>query len=247
MMKVFIPTSSVYNIVEAHMDTKNTLIAIVVLLLLGAGVYFASGKKTEAPAGQTPTGDNKEIIVKGVLVPGGVECQRLQTLDGTYYTISRSNLTTQIKEGDQVEVTGTPAEVSFCQQDITLNVTKIVKLGSSAGDPNNSQNFSIKSNNSGINGAVTYGPVCAVMPEPDEGQCSDKPYAATIIIRSTAGVDLTKVKSDENGVFQITLAPGDYVLHPVTEGQYPTAGDVPVTVEANKFAKVLIQYDSGIR
>jgi hypothetical protein len=226
------------------MNTKNTLIAIALLLLLGAGVYFISGKKTEAPTTPNPSSSN-ELTVKGVLVPGGVECQRLQTIEGTYYTLTRNSFGTDIKEGDQVEVTGTPAEVSFCQQDITLNVTKIEKLntgGQSNTTPNPSSNPATKSTNSGVSGTVMVSANCGTVPEPPSDTCDNKPYQATIIVKNVAGAEVTRVTSDISGIFQMTLVPGEYILHPVSGDPEPHAQDIPITVEANKFSKVVIVY-----
>lgn len=226
------------------MGMRKVLTAIVAILLLGGVAYLVTQKpQSPAPKNNPPEDQSQEIVVKGVLVPGGVECQRLQTPDGTFYTIARNNLGTDLKEGDQVQITGTPAEVSFCQQDITLNVTKIEKLGSIT-PPADTE---MQSNSSGITGTVTIGPTCPVVRDPPDPNCEDKPYQATIIVKTAAGKEITRVVSDKSGIFKVTLVPGEYILEPVSSERYPTAGPVPVTVEANKFTKVVIQFDSGIR
>ena len=227
------------------MDSKKTLIAIAILLVLGVGAYFATGKKSEPPTTNNPPPVSEDIKVKGVLVPGGVECQRLQTLDGTYYTISRNNLG-DIKEGDQVEVTGKKAEVSFCQQDTTIDVEKIEKLSGTTSEAPTA-NPQVKSNNSGIIGSVTYGPVCPGPLREDDPKCDDQPYAATISIQNKSGVEITHVTSGKNGVFQVTLVPGEYILQPMSNNDHLNAQPVNVTVVPNQFSKVVIQFDSGIR
>jgi hypothetical protein len=66
----------------------------------------------------------KTIEVKGVLTDEGVECQALRADDGTLYTLSGK--LRGFKTGDRVRVTGTVAEVSICQQGITIEIRKIV-------------------------------------------------------------------------------------------------------------------------
>lgn len=70
--------------------------------------------------------DQKDtVVVVGTLTDEGVECQALRQ-DGTneLYTLTKNG---GFSVGDHVKVTGTIAEVSFCQQGITINVQTIVK------------------------------------------------------------------------------------------------------------------------
>lgn len=98
---------------------------------------------------------------------------------------------------------------------------------------------------SGIEGSVTIGPMCPVMQlnEP----CPDQSYQAVLAVLTPNGKKVTQFQTDENGHFRMGLAPGDYVLHPVSPNMLPYASDVPFRVEEGMFIKLEISYDSGIR
>ena len=87
--------------------------AILLPLLLTAAVMPASGLGM----------GKKTIEVKGRLTDEGVECQALRADDGTLYTLSGD--LRGFKTGDRVRVAGTIAEVSICQQGITIEIRKI--------------------------------------------------------------------------------------------------------------------------
>lgn len=97
----------------------------------------------------------------------------------------------------------------------------------------------------GIEGTVTIGPMCPVMQE--DVPCPDQPYQATLTVLTTSGEKVTQFHTDENGRFQIELAPGDYVLHPESPNSMPFAADISFTVIEHKFTLLEISYDSGIR
>lgn len=71
--------------------------------------------------GGTPPGQDA-IRVTGVLTNEGVECQAMRGDDGRLYTFPRIG---GYRAGDFVEVRGTLAEFSFCQQGTTIDVTRI--------------------------------------------------------------------------------------------------------------------------
>lgn len=73
------------------------------------------GKAVEKPG--------KTVVVRGVLTDEGVECQALRSDDNTLYTLAGKIEGFQV--GDRVKVTGKVAEVSTCQQGITLDVQNI--------------------------------------------------------------------------------------------------------------------------
>ncbi len=98
---------------------------------------------------------------------------------------------------------------------------------------------------SGIEGIVTIGPMCPVMQE--DIPCPDQPYQATLTILTESGKKVTQFQTDENGLFRVELAPGDYVLHPESPNSLPFAADVPFIVNEHQFTRLEISYDSGIR
>jgi hypothetical protein len=65
------------------------------------------------------------ICVKGRLTDEGVECQALRSTEGELYTLV-GNLG-DFTNGDEVVVCGTIAEISFCMQGTTINVSWIGK------------------------------------------------------------------------------------------------------------------------
>ena len=100
---------------------------------------------------------------------------------------------------------------------------------------------------SGVKGRVFIGPLCPVV---QEGvPCPDAPYEASIRVRRASGKVVKTVRSGEDGRFRVNLAPGRYMLVPLSphEGAPPYAGPLTVRVRAHGFTRVTISYDSGIR
>ena len=101
---------------------------------------------------------------------------------------------------------------------------------------------------SGIKGIVMIGPIS---PVEKEGEINEKPYSGAVILimDSTGKKEIASVKSDQNGRFEIYLAPDTYQLLPQTPDKQPLPVAEPqtVVVTANKFTEVTIPYDSGIR
>jgi len=102
--------------------------------------------------------------------------------------------------------------------------------------------------NSGIVGNIVLGPTCPVMRNPPDPVCADKPYQATIIVKSANGQkEITRFTSKADGSFKVALVPATYLLVPVSPSIYPRGLVQSVVVEKNKFTNVVISYDSGIR
>jgi len=97
---------------------------------------------------------------------------------------------------------------------------------------------------SGITGLVTIGPIS---PVEEPGVVNERPYSATIVVRTESGRKVAEVTSAEDGRFSVNLTPGDYVLEPQSGTTPPYAGPQTITVEAHRFTDVLVSYDSGIR
>ena len=89
-------------------------LAILLPILLLASVAFA---------GQGRGKGGKPIHVRGILTGEGVECQAMRTANGQLYTLTGD--LGGFKTGDKVRVKGEIAQVSTCQQGITIAVEKI--------------------------------------------------------------------------------------------------------------------------
>jgi len=100
---------------------------------------------------------------------------------------------------------------------------------------------------SGITGKVLVGPMCPAMLEGQE--CPDQPYQATITVNSLEGIKIVRFQTDEQGNFNIPLAPGEYILHPEKpEGvPFPYADEQRFAVIPGEFTRLIVLYDSGIR
>ncbi len=97
----------------------------------------------------------------------------------------------------------------------------------------------------GVEGHVTNGPTCPV--ENVSDPCPDKPYQATLTVLDLHGKKVTQFQTDANGYYHVSLAPGDYVMHPESPNIMPHAAEQPFTVQADQFTTLDIVYDSGIR
>ena len=88
------------------------------------------------------------------------------------------------------------------------------------------------------------GPTRADMP-------SMAPYPATLsIVAMASGREAARLKSDSEGRFRVALPPGEYRIVPVKDqpGKFlPRANEQTVTVRPGQFARVEIQFDSGMR
>ena len=98
---------------------------------------------------------------------------------------------------------------------------------------------------SGVEGQVFIGPVCPVVQQGQE--CPDQPYQATLVVNNLSGSEVTKVQTDTEGRFKISLEPGEYILHPESPNVMPFAGEQNFTVAAGRFTQIIVTYDSGIR
>ena len=102
-----------------------------ILFGVGAAIPGHSDLKTTSSCGECgevqvqAAPKQKNVVVVGVLTNEGVECQALRADNGTLYTLSGKLKKFQV--GDRVRVEGQIADFSFCQQGITIDVTKIKK------------------------------------------------------------------------------------------------------------------------
>lgn len=82
----------------------------------------------------------------------------------------------------------------------------------------------------GISGKITIGPECPNVPiSPSDHQCDDKPYKATVAVKS-ADQTITQFTSNDDGTFNVSLPPGIYTLVPQSNSIYPRGISQTVTV-----------------
>ena len=67
------------------------------------------------------------LTITGTVTDEGVECPAVRTDAKELYTIAGGDRD-QLRPGVRVRVTGTIAEISFCQQGTTINATKVEVL-----------------------------------------------------------------------------------------------------------------------
>ncbi len=119
---------------------------------------------------------------------------------------------------------------------------------------------SAASRTSGINGSATVGPTCPVVHMDVNGNpdpaCADKPFAGNFVaINVATGRTVNHFSSGSDGIFTVTLSPGQYRISQRTSnssagGQilYPRCPDSDtLTVTAESFTHTTIACDSGIR
>jgi hypothetical protein len=102
---------------------------------------------------------------------------------------------------------------------------------------------------SGIRGVAMAGPI---YPVSRPGQPNELPLAGAIIVVHLAagGPEIARVVADQRGRFHIDLAAGTYLLVPLppTPGAiWPRGFTQTVVVTADGFARVVVNYDTGIR
>ena len=99
---------------------------------------------------------------------------------------------------------------------------------------------------SGVRGEVTLWPTCPGPQRP--GQTCIGPYADAIVqILDASNVVVTTVHTNAQGLFQADVPQGKYQVHVDVAIAYPRCPDVPVTVEPDAYASVLVSCDTGIR
>ena len=123
----------------------------------------------------------------------------------------------------------------------TVAITIVTFLAACQGQP--------APTDSGIAGKILLGPTCPVVRPGMEDECADKPYQATVVVKTASGArEVTRFQSDSKGLFRVLLQPGTYLLEPAPGGPIlPHAAPMTVQVDAGMFTEVTIFYDTGIR
>ncbi len=100
------------------------------------------------------------------------------------------------------------------------------------------------SGQSGVSGSVLLGPQCPVV---RDGQCPDKPYQTDLVVTAADGQRvIAQFRSDQNGAFRVSLAPGQYLIRSVTQTR-PYCSSGSLTVSANTYTNTTVHCDTGIR
>ena len=101
---------------------------------------------------------------------------------------------------------------------------------------------------SGIRGTVMLGPTCPVMRDPPDPNCADRGYATKIsVFRASNNNLVATTKSDAQGIFEVSLPAGAYIVSAEGGQMLPSCSPVHVTVSANNYVSATIQCDTGIR
>lgn len=99
----------------------------------------------------------------------------------------------------------------------------------------------------GIRGKALRGPV---MPGPQVGDDPGwAPLQATFFVNDADGNEVARFESDEEGAFELLLAPGDYVIVPEPSAPVFRPAEQPhaVTVPEGEIVELVLRYDTGIR
>lgn len=99
----------------------------------------------------------------------------------------------------------------------------------------------------GIRGQVLRGPI---YPGPEiEGVINEEPFSSMFTVLDSAGNEVAQFESDENGNFEVALAPGDYTIVPDESAPilFPEQQATPVTVPEDGYVDVVFSFDTGIR
>jgi hypothetical protein len=94
-------------------------------------------------------------------------------------------------------------------------------------------------------GVVLAGPTCPV--ETPEEPCPPRPVDAEISAQDGEGAIVASTRTDADGDYTLSLAPGDYTLVADTGAALPFCDPVPVSVPVDRSVKADISCDTGIR
>jgi len=99
----------------------------------------------------------------------------------------------------------------------------------------------------GIRGQVIRGPI---HPGPEiEGVSNEEPFSASFSVLNSEDTRVAGFKSDENGIFEVFLRPGEYTVVPDPSAPilFPEQQTKAVSVPRDGFADVILEFDTGIR
>ena len=96
---------------------------------------------------------------------------------------------------------------------------------------------------SGMIGQTTLGEICDL-----DGNCVPNVVPMNVAIYSDTGRFIADIATDENGVFEIALKPGSYILTPYfppappERGFIALGGPIPVTIDKKEYRITLVPF-----
>ncbi|HEX2253608.1 MAG TPA: DUF5818 domain-containing protein [Thermoanaerobaculia bacterium] len=117
----------------ANRFSRRSLLPLPVVLVLVAAVLLLAPWGA-ADAAQKPPQPGDTVEITGCLTDEGAECPALRTKNNKLYTLTPRDLE-GAQVGDLVTVTGTVANISFCQQGTTIEWETIEVVGSCEDPP----------------------------------------------------------------------------------------------------------------
>ncbi len=99
----------------------------------------------------------------------------------------------------------------------------------------------------GVMGQVLRGPVA---PGPERvGSADEEPFSALFHVLNGNEVEVTSFESDEEGRFEVALAPGNYIVVPDESAPilFPTRQRREVTAPEEGYVEVVLRFDTGLR
>ena len=91
---------------------------------------------------------------------------------------------------------------------------------------------------------MTLSPGC---PGPTRPDCPDRAYTGVVVVRNGVGTEVARTSTDKDGAFDVAIAPGQYLVATLAEGQLGNVTQAAVAVTAGQTSNVQLRVDSGLR
>ncbi|MES2225776.1 MAG: hypothetical protein V4480_03130 [Patescibacteria group bacterium] len=97
-------------------------------------------------------------------------------------------------------------------------------------------------------GTVSLSPTCPVERIPPDPQCAPKPYVTSVTVLRTGGTSIVaQQKTEDDGSFRFSLAPGLYTVKAAGAAVYPRCSSASTQVTKDTITSIAISCDTGIR
>ncbi|HEV3041315.1 MAG TPA: hypothetical protein VHA33_26360 [Candidatus Angelobacter sp.] len=105
-----------------------------------------------------------------------------------------------------------------------------------------------KSSRSGIEGTIIATGNCPGPQRKDDNSCGPRPYEGALAVkRSSDQTVVATGASDKEGKFRIAVPPGKYIITQAGEARYPIIHSDEIVVSKNKYTRVKLSADIGMR